>query len=117
LWGEEGCSSYFILGKLDIADPKSLTAELDALRARLLADPYFRGVPSMQPDQRKTAVAFHAKDDLSEVRREVFGVLLKHQVDFYAVVREKQVISKGARTQPETVDVPLSPQSAIRQMR
>jgi hypothetical protein len=40
-----------------------------------LADPYFKGVPSMQADAKKTALFFHAKDDLPEVRREVFRVL------------------------------------------
>jgi hypothetical protein len=61
---------------------------------RLLADPYFHGVPSMQPEQKKTAVAFHAKDDLPEVRREVFNLLQAHEVRFYAVVRDKQVITQ-----------------------
>ena len=47
--GSEGCSKYFILGKLDVDDPHALTAAMESLRAQLLADPYFRGVPSMQP--------------------------------------------------------------------
>lgn len=93
LVGSEGCSKYFILGKLDIAEPERLASELTKLRQRLLADPYFQGVPSMQPDQRKTAIAFHAKDDLPEIRREVFSLLLAHDVQFYAVVRDKRVIT------------------------
>lgn len=87
--GQEGCSKHFILGVLDVPDPVSLAAELEALRAQLLADPYFHGVPSMQPERRKTAWAFHAKDDLPEVRREVFKVLMTHEVRFFAVVRDK----------------------------
>ena len=90
LVGEPGCSRYFMLGVLDVADPAALGAELAALRQRLLADPYFRDVPSMQPERRKTAVAFHAKDDLPEVRREVFQILLRHKLQFNAVVRDKQ---------------------------
>ncbi len=93
LVGTEGCSTYFILGKLHIAEPDKLAAELTQLRKRLLADPYFQGVPSMQPDQRKTALAFHAKDDLPEIRREVFSLLLNHNVQFFAVVRDKRVIT------------------------
>jgi hypothetical protein len=62
--GIEGCSCFFILGLADIPDPVTLGREMEALRARLLADPYFKGVPSMQPEARKTALAFHAKDDL-----------------------------------------------------
>jgi hypothetical protein len=64
--------------------------ELNALRTTLLAEPYFQNVPSMQASQGKTAVAFHAKDDLPEVRREVFNLLLRHELRFYAVVRDKQ---------------------------
>jgi hypothetical protein len=62
---------------------------MDALRGALLEDPYFRGVPSMQPGARKTAVAFHAKDDVAEVRREVFALLQRHELRFFAVVRNK----------------------------
>ena len=90
LIGEQGCSRYFILGVLDITNPASLQQELDELRISLLADPYFKDVPSMQPAARKTALKFHAKDDLPEVRREVFALLQKHEFRFLAVVRDKQ---------------------------
>ena len=43
----------------------------------------------MQPERRKTAIAFHAKDDLPEVRREVYKVLARHELKFFAVVRDK----------------------------
>lgn len=88
--GEEGCSRYFMLGILEVSDPPTLNDALETLRKRLLADPYFRKVPSMQPEYKKTALAFHAKDDVAEVRREVFSELLKHDgLRFYAVVRDK----------------------------
>ena len=87
--GTPGCSNYFILGLLDVADPLTLARDLDALRAELLADPYFAGVPSMQPQAQKTALAFHAKDDLPEVRHQVFHLLLRHDLRFLAVVRDK----------------------------
>jgi hypothetical protein len=87
--GDEGCSRYFMLGKLEIEDPQGLSAQLTTLRQDLLADPYFKAVPSMQPQHRKTAVAFHAKDDIPEVRREVYKLLLNAKVRFYAVVRDK----------------------------
>ena len=56
LIGEQGCSRYFILGVLDIANPASLLQELNELRSSLLADPYFKGVPSMQPAARTSSV-------------------------------------------------------------
>jgi hypothetical protein len=41
--GNDGCSKYFILGKLDVDDPAALTAAMEGLRGELLADPYFKG--------------------------------------------------------------------------
>ena len=48
----------------------------------------------MQPSARKTALYFHAKDDLPEVRREVFALLKKHKCRFLAVIRDKQRVLK-----------------------
>jgi hypothetical protein len=47
--GSEGCSKFFMIGLLDILNPSVLEEELNSLRARLTDDPYFKGVPSMQP--------------------------------------------------------------------
>jgi len=95
--GTEGCSRFFILGLADISDPDALRRDLDDLRGQLLADPYFNGVPSMQPEARKTALVFHAKDDLPEVRREVFSLLLRHEMRFFAVVRDKLTVVEYVR--------------------
>jgi len=100
--GQDGCSTYFILGKLDIDDPNALCTDLNDLRDELLSDPYFKGVPSMQPHEKKTALYFHAKDDLPEVRYQVFRLLRRHEMTFYAVVRDKhrvveQVLKRNQR--------------------
>lgn len=95
--GNEGCSNYFILGKVDVERPAEVAAKMEALRLKLLSDPYFEGVPSMQPERKKTALGFHAKDDLPEVRREVFRWLLDQRIRFYAVVRRKSVIVDKVR--------------------
>lgn len=87
--GQDGCSKFFMLGKIRVADPDLLRIELDELRQELLADPYFRNIPSMQPTGGKTAILFHAKDDRPEVRREVLKLLLRHDIRFYGVVRNK----------------------------
>ena len=90
LVGTPGCSRFFMLGLLDLADPAGLEASLRELRVRLLTDPYFKNVPSMQPEAGKTALAFHAKDDLPEVRREVFSLLRASTgLRFFAVVTDK----------------------------
>jgi len=99
--GQEGCSRYFILGMVDIPHVEGLAQELGELRARLLADPYFRDVPSMQPTAGKTATAFHAKDDLPEVRREVFAVLRCHELRFFAIVRNKAKVVEYVRQRNE----------------
>ncbi len=89
-----GCSRFFIIGKLEVDDPPSLTAELAQLRAELLADPYFAGVHSFRPERKKTALLFHAKDDLPEVRYRVFELLRRagQALRFHAVVCDKQVL-------------------------
>jgi hypothetical protein len=95
LIGSEGCSRYFTVGLLDVPDPTVLATDLEKLRAELLADPYFKDVPSMRVAAHKTALYFHAKDDLPEVRREVFKLLQRHPVRFSAVVRDKQTVFPG----------------------
>jgi hypothetical protein len=90
--GVEGCSTFFLLGLLDVKVPHELGRGLSDLRQQILADPYFKDVPSMQPQRRKTALAFHAKDDIPEVRREVFSMLMQHDLRFFAVVRDKRRI-------------------------
>ncbi len=97
LIGEQGCSRYFILGVLDIPNPEPLHQGLEALHKSLLADLYFKKGPSVQPDARKTALMFHAKDDVPEVRREVFALLQKHEFRFLAVVRDKQRVLEYMR--------------------
>ena len=76
---------------------------LHELRKQLLADPYFNSAPSMKPEEGKTAVIFHAKDDLAEVRDRVFHLLAEHDLHFSAVVRDKMrlVEQVQARNQAE----------------
>jgi len=47
--GEEGCSRFFLLGVLALPDADAVTCELAELRVRLLADPYFKQMPSISP--------------------------------------------------------------------
>jgi hypothetical protein len=84
-----------------VADCAGLDSALADLRTQILADPFFRGVPSLDPAQRKTAIQFHAKDDLAEIRDRVFHLLMEHDVRFSAVVRDKrkladQVLARNA---------------------
>lgn len=92
LLGQPEGRSHFILGALQVPDPQALAAQLDALRHTLLRDPYFKNVESMQAHRGKTALMFHAKDDLPEIRREVFKVLANADMKFYAVVRDMRYV-------------------------
>jgi hypothetical protein len=100
--GTPGCSRFFMLGLLDVVDPAALDIVFKELRARLMVDPYFNGVPSMRADGRKTALAFHAKDDIPEVRKEVFELLRKMDgLRFFAAVTDKKSVLEFVRQQNE----------------
>ena len=92
---------YFTVGMVECWNMRALAEELAALRAQLAADPYFKGVPSMQPEARKTALFFHAKDDIPEVRREVFRVIERHDFSFYAVVRTMSAVVRQVKRRNE----------------
>lgn len=92
LLGQPEGRSHFMLGVLQVTQPQILAAELESLRQDLLKDAYFKNVASMQPERNKTALMFHAKDDVPEVRREVFKLLARHEMKFYAVVRDMRYV-------------------------
>jgi hypothetical protein len=58
----------------------------------------------MQPDARKTYNCFHAKDDLPEIRREVFRLLRQHELKFQAVVRRKIKVLEYVRQRNQRND-------------
>lgn len=96
--GTEGCSRFFILGAVDVPQPEIIAGELGILRERLLQDPLLSNIPSMQLSQRKTALAFHAKDDIPEVRYEMYHLLRKFtDIRFFAIVRDKTSVLEYVR--------------------
>ncbi len=101
LVGMAKVQEYFTVGMVECWALNALTEDLAALRAQLSADPYFKGVPSMQPEAQKTALFFHGKDDLPEVRREVFKVLARHDFSFYAVVRSMSAVARRVKGRNE----------------
>jgi hypothetical protein len=94
--GQPGVSRTFTLGAAWIKNPEALQSDLAFLRLKLLGDGYFSGVPSFQPEARKTALYFHAKDDLPEVRREVFQVLRAHEMHVVVAIRRKNILADFA---------------------
>lgn len=95
--GKEGVSLTFMVGVADLPDPTKAAALLEDLRRSLLADPYFKNVPSMQLDARKTAESFHAKNDLPEVRREVFRLLPALGAKVQVAIRRKVDLAKECK--------------------
>jgi predicted transcriptional regulator len=66
--GQEGCSKVLILGFIALDGPSSVRRQLALLRKSVVGDPYFAGIPSLA----RTAKAFHANDDVPEVRERVY---------------------------------------------
>lgn len=92
--GRQGVSHTFMVGAAFSEQWEPLCERLHSLRNSLLADAYFRHVPSMQPSAGKTALAFHAKDDVQEVRWEVFKLLRDSDVRLFVAFRRKRIIAQ-----------------------
>ncbi len=102
----------FMVGLVDLPDPAAAHAKLEDLRSSLLAEPFFNTAPSMRPESNKTAVFFHAKDDLPEVRYEVmkllpsFGakVIIGIRRKYPHAVRHKAIYERtGKKVKPDTL--------------
>jgi hypothetical protein len=76
--GQEGCSPILVLGFIETQQPEPIRQALLKLQREVVSDPYFEAVPSLTG----TRVAFHAKDDLPEIRYRVFKLLA--ELDFKA---------------------------------
>jgi hypothetical protein len=84
--GQEGCSPILLLGFIETADPHSIRSSLLQLQNEIVNDPYFSGVPSLT----KTTIAFHAKDDLPEIRYRVYKLLAELNFRAQFIVARKQ---------------------------
>lgn len=101
--GTDGCSRTFGVGFLRTLQPELLRDQLSELRTVLCGDRYLRQVPSM----KKTAAAFHAKDDCPEVRKAVFDVLDASEFSVQIVIArklERIFVSKHKRSQDAFYD-------------
>ncbi|MEZ4664887.1 MAG: hypothetical protein R2911_45740 [Caldilineaceae bacterium] len=97
--GREGCSPILLLGYIETRDPKTLRQQLLSLQEEIVNDPYFQGVPSME----KTRLAFHAKDDIPEIRFQVYKLLAT--LDFkaqFVVARKIERVFRNSFNAQET---------------
>jgi hypothetical protein len=98
LVGQPGVSPAFMIGICEIPDPGAVATALADLRTAVTTDPYYRGVPSVHGGRRKTALSFHAKDDLPEVRREVYRLIPSFKPKIMVAVRRKSALVALGRT-------------------
>jgi hypothetical protein len=83
--GQPGCSPVLILGFIETQDPQAMRHAVAALQHQIVQDPYFQEFPSIQ----KTSIAFHAKDDVPEVRYLFFKLLATLDFSAQLVVARK----------------------------
>jgi hypothetical protein len=83
---------FFMLGLVCCADEAATASRLALLRASLLENPLYAGIPSLHPTAGKTARAFHAKDDHPEIRSKVFELITGLDVKFYAVIKDMRKV-------------------------
>jgi len=95
--GCDGVSQCFMVGVAEIRNPAVVGRRLEALRRDLVSDPYFAGACSLHLERRKTALAFHAKDDLPEVRWRVYERLRRLDIKVAVALRRKAVLEAQAR--------------------
>lgn len=83
--GEPGCSRIFLLGFVEVLDPLPIRQKLLELQSYVVNNPYF----SKEPHRSRTAITFHAKNDLPEVRFLVFDLIRTFDVRAEVIVARK----------------------------
>lgn len=89
---DEGAPQFFMLGMVRCACDAEEGAALAKLRQELMVHPLYASIHSLRPDEQKTARAFHAKDDHTDIRTKVFELLLTLDFKFYAVVKDMRAV-------------------------
>jgi hypothetical protein len=83
--GQEGCSPILILGLVEIKDPAPVREAILRLQNELVNDPYFKDFPSI----KRTKTAFHAKDDLPEIRYAFYKLIASFDFQAQFIVARK----------------------------
>jgi Protein of unknown function (DUF3800) len=90
--GEYGVSSVFILGMVrfetDLNDVRKIIVDA---QKKVEQSRYYRKVPSVIKRMEKGGFYFHAKDDLAELRKEFFDLILPLNCSFEAIVGQKDI--------------------------
>jgi len=83
--GQEGCAPILLLGFVKMSDPQPIRQAVLALQREVVTDPYFQGFQSL----KRTAVAFHATDDLPEIRYRFYKLIATLDIKAQFVVARK----------------------------
>jgi hypothetical protein len=90
LLGSVGVSKYFLLGILKINEPLEIIRnKIISLQNQIISDPYFHNIPSINKKKLNSGYFLHAKDDIPEVRKMAFDLILAIDCNFEAVVGRK----------------------------
>jgi hypothetical protein len=94
--GTPGCSPILILGFVETCEPTHIRRELSRLHQEIAGDKYLQDVPSIG----KTNIAFHAKDDVAEVRQAVYKCLtgLDFKAQFVVARKIERVFRNTCRS-------------------
>lgn len=106
--GKENISKFFMLGVVEIPNLEKNCMLLEDLRIEFLKNPYFKDIPSFQPEQGKLAIGFHASEDLPEVRWKVFELLKDMKIQVQVIIRRKDCIALAAKEAYKSLGAKLS---------
>jgi hypothetical protein len=97
--GQEGCSPILVIGFIETGQPQPIRRAILNLQKEVINDSYFRKFPSVL---QKTATAFHAKDDLPEIRHRVFQLIasLDFEAQFVIARKREQVFRDKFQARP-----------------
>ncbi len=97
--GNPGCSKIFLMGFVETKSPQIIREAVLSLQKKVIADKFFKSFPSIH----RTTVAFHAKDDIPEIRYLFFKLIAG--LDFkaqFVVARKKEAIFRSRFNAKET---------------
>ncbi|MEZ4941148.1 MAG: DUF3800 domain-containing protein [Saprospiraceae bacterium] len=88
--GQAGVSQCFILGMVKFREPlPNLRRRIIDLQNQIVADPYFRDIPSLNKKIKEGGFYFHATDDVPEVRKVFYDFIASIDCSFEAYVGRK----------------------------
>jgi len=88
--GQDGVSLCFILGMVKFKEPlQPMRRRIIELQNRVVADPYFRDIPSINKKVKEGGYYFYATDDVPEVRKMFYDFIASTNCSFEAYVGRK----------------------------